>query len=154
MICAQIASLLFLKLMPHTAKHSVNRLLRNLRARLFCFDNFQIGQELKDQRGGHSSAFFKGTNQCAHRLHEYEDTQWDEKVRVEITGLNNQPLPSPPGMARYEDAPSNRNLVGFMREHRSMSGDPEPDIGPRVDEYRRCVKHASVGARGGHCGPS
>ena len=77
------------------------------RAKLFSFDNAQIGQEVKNQRGEHSSTFFKGTNECAHRVHEYNDTLFDATMTVDVTGLDDQALPSPPGMVPYEDTPSN-----------------------------------------------
>ncbi len=119
------------------------QLLRKSRARLFCFDNFQIGQEIKEQRGKHSSTFFKGTTECAHRVCEYNDTQWDDSIKVEVTGQNNQDLPSPPGMARYESAPANRNLGEFILNHKDMEGVPEPDKGKRVNEYMRVLKHTA-----------
>ena len=42
------------------------KLMKQSHAKLFSFDNYQIGQELKDIRGKHASTFFKGTN--AHQV--------------------------------------------------------------------------------------
>ena len=63
------------------------RLLRKSRARLFAFDNYQIGQEIKDQRGSHSSTFFKGTNECAHRVNEYDESE-ATSCKIHITKGN------------------------------------------------------------------
>ena len=95
--------------------------LRKSRARLFCFENFQIGQEIKDQRGMHSSTFFKGTNQCAHCVHEFVDLSWDESIRTTVTGLSNQKYPSPPGMVAYENAPENEKLGDFIMRRQWMT---------------------------------
>ena len=94
----------------------------NSRAKLFSFDNFQIGQEVKDQRGEHSSAFFKGTNEGAHKVHGYNDTKFDATMVVDVTRLDNQALPSPPIMVPYEDAPLNHCLGDYILQHSSMEG--------------------------------
>jgi hypothetical protein len=36
-------------------------------------DNFQVGQRLKNQRGGHSSNFMSGTNQIAEKPRVYDN---------------------------------------------------------------------------------
>ena len=43
-------------------------LLASRRSGLMVWDNFQRGQELRDQRGGRSSKFLIGTVEAAHRV--------------------------------------------------------------------------------------
>ena len=73
----------------------------------------------EDQQGGHLKDFFLGTNKCAHQIHEYNNTQWDHK-HTKVSGMNNQATPSPPGMARYEEAPVNEELRDFILNHKNM----------------------------------
>jgi len=44
------------------------RLLGACKAIALCFDNFQRGVSLLNQRGEHSLSFFKGTHQCTHQV--------------------------------------------------------------------------------------
>ena len=85
--------------------------------------------------------FFKGTNECAHRVHEYNETAFDVTMVVDVTGLDDQALPSPPGMVPYEDAPSNRLLGDYILKHPSMEGVSIPDAtGERVRGYSRVLR--------------
>jgi len=102
------------------------KLRKRSNAQLFAFDNVQIGQELKEERGKYASAFFKGTQMVAHEVHEYTNTQWDDQ-RTKVTGFPGQPMPAPPGMAKYELAPDNEQLLGFIMRHNAMPGDPVPE---------------------------
>ena len=78
-------------------------------------------------------AFFKGINECAHRVHEYNDTKFGVTVVVDVTGLDNQALPSPPMMAPYEDAPPNSCPSDYILKHQLMEGVSIPDAtGARV----------------------
>ena len=116
------------------------RLMSLSLARLFCFDNYQVGMHKEDQQGGHSKDFFLGTNEVAHKVHEYNETKWDD-TWTDITGHDDQPLPSPPGMAKYELAPTDDKLGTFLLEHGMMDGDPEPDFsGERVQAYERLLR--------------
>lgn len=42
-------------------------------------DNFQVGQRLKNQRGGHSSNFMSGTNQIAEKPRLYDNPVFNSK---------------------------------------------------------------------------
>ena len=65
------------------------------------------------QHGKHTSAFFNGTTECAHHVFEYSDTLSDDFCNL-VNGLDRKPLPSPPGMLRYEDVPANENLGTYI----------------------------------------
>jgi len=76
------------------------KLLNHSNAKLFCIDNVQIREKLKEMRGKHSSAFFKGTHIVSHQIHEFTNTtKWDA-LCTKITGVPGQPMPSPWVMAR------------------------------------------------------
>ena len=64
------------------------RLLVKSRAKLFSFGNFQIGQKVKDWRGKHSSAFYKGTSECMHQVNEYNDTMFGSRMNVDVIGVD------------------------------------------------------------------
>ena len=67
---------------------------------LIYYDNFQRGLSLDNQRGGQSSAYFRGTHQVAHEIIPFEDDTFDA-MYVPVTYLD-QALPSPWGMSAYE----------------------------------------------------
>ena len=49
------------------------RLFKSCTALIFAFNNYQRGLHLQHQRGEHTSAFFKGTHQCAHKVFPFAD---------------------------------------------------------------------------------
>ena len=115
-------------------------LLKRSRSKLFTFDNFQIGQEIKDQCGGHLSTFFKGTHMCTHRVFEYDDTSRDT-LGTKRSGMNDQALPSPTSMPKYKNAHVNEKLGNFICIHPGTNGEPEPEFGgDRVREYIRILR--------------
>ena len=58
-----------------------------------------------------------------------------------LTGRHNQPSPSPPCMAPYEDAPVNEKLGDYFNTHNSIEGVKEPDAtGARNDGYVRVLR--------------
>ena len=83
-----------------TLEHKQRRLLKGCVAVALCYDNFQRGVSLKNQRGEHSSAFFKGTHQCAHNIVEFDDDTFDG-IYPEFTQID-QAIPSPWGMPAFE----------------------------------------------------
>ena len=83
-----------------TWRHKIMRLFRGCQALTLCYDNYQCGVTLQHQRGKHSSAFFKGTHQCGHKMEPYDDITFDA-FHVEFTQLN-QDIPSPNGMPAFE----------------------------------------------------
>ena len=52
----------------NTLADKQRRIMRIQAAIVFAYDNYQRGMKLQHQRGAHSSAFFKGTHQCAHKV--------------------------------------------------------------------------------------
>ena len=101
----------------------------------FVFDNFQVGRALKHQRGKHLSSFFKGTHEVAHEVCEFNDDPWDEYYTT-ITGLPNQPMPSPIIIACYKDAPDNDALRSYLLMHSDLTPFQTPQFtGVRVPGY-------------------
>ena len=127
------------------------RLLKRSKVKLFCFDNVQIGEELKEMQGKHSSAFFKGTHMVTQQVHEFINTKWDA-LRTKVTGVPGQPMPSSPGMAPYEEhAPPNEKLAQYIMKHHSMKGIDDPDMeGSRSEGYKRVARMRYLLGRVGH----
>jgi hypothetical protein len=65
------------------------------------WDNFQRGQELRDQCGGRSSKFLIGTVEAAHRVIPFHCFQWDDH-NIIMRYDREQSCPSPFGMRAYE----------------------------------------------------
>jgi hypothetical protein len=64
-------------------------------------DNFQVGQRLKNQRGGHSSnfIFMSGTNQIAEKPRVYDNPKYKtKKPKTELQYNLEETYPSPDGM--------------------------------------------------------
>ena len=101
---------------------------------------FKYNKRWRNREENIFSTFFKGTNKCAHRVHEYNGTKFDATVVVDVTGLDDQALPSPPMMAPYEDAPPNCCLGDYILKHPSMEGVSIPDAtGACVRVYGRVL---------------
>ena len=77
-----------------------HRLLSGCVSVIICYDNFQRGVAMQDQRGKHSSSFFKGTHQCAHKVKPFVDQSFDSHY-VPLTYMN-QEISSPWGMTVFE----------------------------------------------------
>ena len=77
------------------------KLLSTTTAVIICYDNFQRGISLEDQRGGRSSAYFRGTHQVAHEIIPFSDEDFDA-MYVPMTYID-QAIPSPLGMPAYEE---------------------------------------------------
>jgi hypothetical protein len=60
-------------------------------------DNFQRGNQLREQRGVRSSKFLIGTTEAAHRVIPFLDFRWDH-FKIEMTYSKQQILPSRLGM--------------------------------------------------------
>ena len=72
-------------------------LLASRRSGLMVWDNFQRGQELRDQRRGRSSKFLIGTIKAAHLIVPFLNIRWkDSNVFMRYDHL--QSGPSPLGM--------------------------------------------------------
>ena len=65
---------------------------------------------------------------CTHRVFKYDDTSPDA-LETKRSGMNDQALPLPPGMPKYEDTHVNEQLGDFICNHPGMNGEPEPDFG-------------------------
>ncbi len=55
------------------------RLLASNGTRIMVWDNFQRGQELRDQRGDRSSKFLIGTVEAVHPVIPFHTFQWDDR---------------------------------------------------------------------------
>ena len=84
--------------------------------------------------------FFKGTNECTHKMHEYNNESYHH-IKVPLTGKPNQPSSSPRGMAPYKNAPPNKELGDYFNIHTDIKGIEEPDAtGKRNDGYVRVLQ--------------
>ena len=123
------------------------KVLSSCKALVLVYDNFQRGQHLLYQRGGHSSTFLSGTHQLAAKVNEFENQTWDnDDGKVAMTYVN-QVKPSPSGMPRWEDIDitSPEALSAEFVLYDQMVGDPEPDFsGKRVESYCRMAYVASI----------
>ena len=119
----------------NTQKDKWTRLFRGCRTLTLCYDNYQRGLTLQHQRGKHSSAFWKGTHQCAHKMTPFEDDRFDD-FYANFTLLD-QAVPSPMNMPAFEtiDADKSANFFLHYSTFESMS---LPDFtGDRVRSYMR-----------------
>ena len=117
----------------NTMAHKLMRLFRSEQALVLCYDNFQRGLTLQHQRGKHSSAFFNGTHQCAHKVVPFNNTTFD-LFFPEFTQLN-QDIPSPWGMPAFETI--NKSSLGtFFASYDTFESIVLPDFtGVRVRAY-------------------
>ena len=84
----------------NSLREKQSRLFRTCAALIFTYDNYQRGMTLQEQRGKHSSAFFKGTHQCAHKVFPFQDCTFDECFVY--FSQHDQDIPSPWGMPAFE----------------------------------------------------
>ena len=84
----------------NTLRQKQSKLFRGCAALVFAYDNYQRGMTLQEQRGKHSSAFFKGTHQCAHKVYPFADCTFDEFHAY--FSQHDQDIPSPWGMHAFE----------------------------------------------------
>ena len=76
-----------------------------------------------------------------HDTHDKECSRQLKSLVTERSGINDQALPSPPGMPKHEDVHVNEKLGDFICIHPGMNGKPEPDFGgDRVREYIRILR--------------
>ena len=68
---------------------------------IICYDNFQRGVSLEDQRCGRSSAYYRGTHQVAHQTIPFTNNIFDA-MYIRMTYMD-QAIPSPWGMPAYEE---------------------------------------------------
>jgi hypothetical protein len=103
---------------------------------IYVMDNFQRGQRLKKQRGGHSSSFLSSTNQFAQLPRMFDQSQYKGfKPITELSFDMKQPIISPFGMPAYEDKISMDDAT-FFNKHYSFLSAPEIDTsGARVKAY-------------------
>ena len=100
---------------------------------MLAYDNYQKAVLLQHQRGRHSSAFFKGTHQCAHEVVPFDDSTFD-KFHVEFT-QHDQNIPSPWGMPAFEIVDL-ANPASFFVNYDEFETVTLPDFtGDRVRSY-------------------
>ena len=100
---------------------------------IFCYDSYQRGLKLLQQRGEFSSAFFQGTHQCCHKFILFLNKAFD--AIFSTFTQHNQAIPSPWGMPVFEvvdfENPSN-----FIMEYVTYKSVVTPDFSSaRVDSY-------------------
>ncbi len=93
----------FFKRLTSNRVESFRSLLAPSRSGLMVWDNFQRGQELREQRCGHSRKFLIGTVEAAHRVlpfmnrFGFPNQKWDDR-NVMMMDDREQSRPSPLGM--------------------------------------------------------
>ena len=114
----------------NTVRERQSILFRGSKALILAYDNYQRGLSLPNQRGKHSSAFFKGTHQCAHKVIPFTDCTFDE-MHASFT-LHDQDIPSPWGMPAFELADL-ENPSDFFVQYENFNTVVTPDFsGERV----------------------
>ena len=117
----------------NTMTHKLMRLFKTETSLIICYDNFQRGLTLQHQRGKHSSAFFNGTHQCAHKMTPFDDTTFDA-FHPDFTQTD-QDIPSPWGMPAFEIVDQSA-LGTFFDTFESFNSVVLPDFtGARVRAY-------------------
>ncbi len=104
------------------------------------WDNFQRGQELRDQRGGCSSKFLIGTVEAAHLVVPFLNIRWkDHNVFMRHDHL--QSGPSPLGMWRYESLDPFSPTFGsvFLKHSEIYVPDSPCFSGDRVHSYEYII---------------
>jgi hypothetical protein len=123
---------------------AIRECLAAANALIFIIDNFQRGQKLKNQRGGHSSAFLEGTNQIAELAFLPEPSEYDEKRPIdELSYSLDQDYPSPNGMASYEVF-DGLSYSSFYAYHREMPKCAPEFTGDRVRWYSKLAMTADM----------
>ena len=134
---------LFTKLAGAAAalRKAQGRLFRSCRALLFAYDNYQRGVTLQHQRGEHSSAYFKGTHQVAHKVNEFSDQSFDSSF-VTFTQFD-QAIPSPWGMPAFETVDL-LHPANFFLNYESFQSIVTPEFtGERTRAYIKLSNVAS-----------
>jgi hypothetical protein len=121
-----------------TVVDTVIKLLSRQLCGLMVLDNFQHGNQLRDQRGGKSNKFLIGTTEAAHRVFPFLDFCWDHR-KIEMTYSKEQIVPSPLGMRLYEtiDITSPSLGTNLFVNHNCIPISQEPCFsGARIDVYK------------------
>ena len=84
----------------NTLVHKWMQLFKTKTALILTYDNYQKGRTLHHQRGKHTSAFFKGTHQCGHKVILFEDDTFDACF-VDFSQLE-QVIPLPNKMPAFK----------------------------------------------------
>ena len=119
-------------------------MFRACAAVVFAYDNYQRGLTLQHQCGKYSSAFFKGTNQCAHKVFPFTDATFDEMFAVFTQ--QDQDIPSPWGMPAFEVTDMD-DQASFLENFDQFKSIVTPDFsGKRVRVYLR-IKNTAMRLR-------
>ncbi len=109
---------------------------------LMVLDNFQRGNQWRDQRGGRSSKFLIGTTEAAHRVFPFLDFRWDQR-KIEMTYCKQQIIPSPLGMWSYETINMTSPSLGtnLFTTHLQIPISHEPCFsGELVKVYKNAIR--------------
>ena len=117
----------------NTLAQKQSQIMRAQAAIVFAYDNYQRKMKLQHQRGSHSSAFFKGTRHCAHKVNVFEDTSFDQEF-AEFK-IFDQPIPLPWGMLVFEFVKADQ-VAHFFLDYNEFESDTTPDFtGQHVQAY-------------------
>ena len=125
----------------NTLAHKQRKLFSKEPALVLTYDNYQRGLTLQHQRGEHSSAFFKGTHQCAHQMTSFGDLTFNEFF-ADFTQID-QTVPSTLGMPAFEIV-DRSHLSSFFLDYHDFQTVTLPDFtGVRVSAYHE-IKDIAV----------
>lgn len=130
----------FASLTSKQVKTVVSLLARQL-CGLMVLDNFQWGQQLREQRGGKSSKLLIGTTEAAHRVFSYLNFEWDAH-KIGMTFTKKQVIPSPHHMRTYEMINFSSPSLGtdLFTNHRDIPVGKEPCFeGTHVSSYSNAI---------------
>ena len=123
-------------------------MFRTCAALIFAYDNYQKGLSLQHQRGKHSSAFFKGTHECAHKVLPFTDCTFNEMYAMFTQ--HDQDIPSPWRMPAFEVVETEKQADLFA-EYEQFESIITPDFsGNRVRAYltlkntSMCLRYLSL----------
>jgi hypothetical protein len=105
------------------------------------WDNFQSGQELRDQRDGRLSKFLIGTVEVAHHVIPFLNFQWDNR-NITMQYDRHQSRPSPLGMRAYEFLNVSLETLGtnLFLNHSSLHVPNSPCFsGDRICSYEDAI---------------
>jgi hypothetical protein len=105
-------------------------------------DNYQRGNQLREQRSGRSSKFSIGTTEAAHRVRRFLNFTWDQQ-NMSLTYKQDQIVPAPIGIRSYEAIDFMSESLGtiLFTNHRLIPISPEPCFeGTLVAAYEKAIR--------------
>jgi hypothetical protein len=142
----------FFKWLTSNRVESFRSLLASSRSGLMVWDNFQRGQELREQRGGRSSKFLIGMVEAAHRVlpfvnrFGFPNRKWDDRNMMMMYDRE-QSCPSPLGKRSHQSIDAHLPTFGtnsFLNLNGIEVASQPCFSGDRVPSYENVIKTSKV----------